>query len=415
VSPNIDDLAEDGFVFERAIAQSTFTGCSVASLFTGLNPHHHGLFWGSLTEDDSVATHVVSPNLHTMAEELADRGYRTAGWFQNRMLRKELGFGQGFEIYDEIRGDKNAGSRRIVDSYLDWIGNRSDDAPSFAYLHVLDLHDPYDPNPPFDTMFLSSEAVAPGYDRSDSSGWHAWVRQVNRGRRQVSKAELEWIKARYDGVISSVDRQVGRLVSGLKALGRYENTIIVLTADHGDGFNEHGFLSHSNLPYFELVHVPLILKPAGPATTVGTVPFQVRLIDLLPTLVEMAEGGDVDLPQRYDGCSLQLLMTAAAEDPRPEHCREALSEVLVEGQNLTVAVREGDLSYLEGEGFPPALFDRGSDPQELKNLAGTGHPSEPRFHRRVLEVLVSARAVDVGHLSIDPETVEQIRALGYVE
>jgi len=191
--------------------------------------------------------------------------------------------------------------------------------------------------------------------------------------------------------------------------------MIVLTADHGDGFNEHGFLSHSNLPYDELVHVPLILKPAGPAIAAGTVPFQVRLIDLLPTLLETADGGEEELPQHLDGCSLLPLLTAAAEDPRPEHCREALSEGLVKGKHLTVAVREGDLSYLEGESFPPALFDRRTDPHELNSLAGAGHPSESRFHRRALEVLVSAQSLDVEHLAIDPETVGQIKSLGYVD
>jgi len=191
--------------------------------------------------------------------------------------------------------------------------------------------------------------------------------------------------------------------------------MIVLTADHGDGFAEHGFLSHSNLPYHELLHVPLIRKLPGARLAGSTVSHQVRLIDLLPTLVEMATGGEMNLSEDIDGCSLLPLLTAGTADPRPELCHEAVSEMLLKGKQLTVAVREGGLSYLVGENLPPALFDCKTDPQELENLAGRGHPSEARLHRRALEVLAAARALEVERRAIDSQTLEQIRALGYLE
>ena len=415
VSPNIDALAADGVLFERAIAQSTFTGCSIASIFTGLNPHHHGLYWGSLTKGEVVSAHALSPVHFTLAERLAERGYRTASWFQNRMLREELGFGQGFEVYQEIRGEKSDGSRRIIDSYLAWLADRPDETPTFAYLHVLDLHDPYDPRPPFDAMFQGPAAVAPDYDASAPDGWRSWLQQVKRGEREVSAAELEWITAHYDGAIASIDRQVGRLVDGLNQLGRYQDTLIVLTADHGDGFGEHGFLGHTNSPYDELVHVPLILKLPDARAAGSMLPFQVRLIDILPTMMEMAIGGESDVLEELDGCSLLPLLTAGSEDPRPERCREAVSEILLGGERLVVAVREQGMTYLMGESVSPALFDQTSDPHEQRNLAGRGLPTEARLRRRALEVLAAGRTLDGESHLVGSETLEEIRALGYVE
>ncbi len=415
VSPNIDALAADGVVFETAIAQSTFTGCSIASLFTGLNPHHHGLYWGSLTEGDVSSAHILASHHFTLAERLAASGYRTGSWFQNRMLRGGLGFGQGFEVYEEIFGDKNQGTSRIFDLYLGWLADRVDDRPTFAYLHLLDLHDPYDPPPPFDTVFQSPGAVAPEYHRSDPNGWRNWVGQVNRGEREVSPAELSWIVARYDGTVLSIDRQVGRLLEAVKELGRYDDMLIVLTADHGDGFGEHGYLSHSNLPYHELVHVPLVLKLPGGLLGGSTVLHQVRLIDLLPTLVEMATGGEGPRSEGIDGCSLLPLLTSGSVDPRPEFCGEAVSEMLLRGEHFSVAVRQGGVSYVLGENAAPALFDQNADPREQANLAGRGLPTEARLHDRALEILAAARSVDADRRAIDDRTIEQIRAMGYVE
>lgn len=285
VSPNLDALADDGVLFQQAIAQSSFTGCSVASLLTGLNPHHHGLYWGSLVSGNAVSSHVLAATHHTMAEHFADRGFRTAAWVQNRVLREELGFAQGFAVFEEVRGDKHLSSRRIVDRYLSWLAGVDNVTPTFAYLHVLDLHDPYDPRPPYDTMFVEPGASAPELETLDPEEWHAWARQVDRGERRVSAAELAWLSARYDGIVRSVDHQLGRLIDGLRALDRYETTAIAVTADHGDGFGEHGSVSHGNVPYIELVHVPLILKMPDGAYAGRTVKHLVRQIDLLPTLV----------------------------------------------------------------------------------------------------------------------------------
>ncbi|MCG6963495.1 MAG: sulfatase [Acidobacteria bacterium] len=413
-SPNIDAVASGGVKFDRAISQSTFTACSIASLFTGLYPHHHGLYWGSLGNGQTRSAHMLSPDYETLAELLAANGYATMSCFQNRTLRAELGFGQGFQVYKEIRGGKSMGSRRIIDTYLRWLAERTSTEPTFAYLHLLDLHEPYDPRPPYETTFLPADAAAPAADLSTQNGWFAWSHELERGERQIPAAELRWVVARYDGIVRSVDKEIGRMVHRLRDLGRYENTLLVITADHGDGFFEHGFLGHCRTPYEEVVHVPLILKLPGGDFAGLTVPHQVELVDLLPTLAEMATGGNVELPDGLDGCSLAPLLVSGSQNPLPGQCREALSEVLLKGEHLVVAVRDGNLTYFVGDGIEPALYDRTTDPSETVNLVGRGLPGESRLRQRALEVITDRQVTRVRRHPVDSEALEQIRALGYL-
>jgi hypothetical protein len=102
-------------------------------------------------------------------------------------------------------------------------------------------------------------------------------------------------------------------------------------------------------------------------------------------------------------------------DPRPEFCGEAVSEMLLRGKHFSVAVRQGGVSYVLGENAAPALFDQNADPREQANLAGRGLPTEARLHDRALEIFAAARSVDADRRAIDDQTIEQIRAMGYVE
>ncbi|NOZ93804.1 MAG: sulfatase [Acidobacteria bacterium] len=416
-SPAIDTLASDGVLFERAISQSTFTSCSVASLFTGLNPHHHGMYWGSLrNQAGSVRTHRLGQEHTTLAELLRDQGYTCMAWFQNKMLRKGLGFDQGFAGYTELEGNKQEVGGRIVDRFLDWHARRKDKTPFFAYLHLLNVHGPYAPKPPFDSMFGD-----PGARRSlpamNWATWSPWVRQVNSGQRVITPGQLAGLKDAYDGAIRTADTQLGRLFRTLRERGIFSDTVIVLTSDHGDGFMEHRFLDHGRPPYIELVHVPLIIKLPSQAFRGKRVHTQVRLIDVLPTLLEFTGPGALERePTDLDGSSLlPVIQDNSSGGTGASRHRRAISEILVGGKELVVSVREGRYAFLHWASGTEKLYDDVRDPQEQDNLAPGPVEEIVHLRRQTRAIEMAAARVRSSGEPIEPDVVKRIRSLGYLQ
>jgi len=416
-SPSIDALANDGVLFERVIAQSTFTSCSIASLFTGLYPHHHGMYWGGLKADsDRFKTHRLAQEYTTLAELLRDYGYDCVAWFQNRMLRKGLGFEQGFAEYTELHGRKQEVGGRIIDRFLNWHARRRDGTPFFAYLHLLNVHGPYDPNPPFDSMFRDP-AGRTELPPMNWEAWGRWILQVNRGQRPISPEQLAGLVDAYDGTIRSVDTQLGRLFRTLRERGAYSDTVIVLTSDHGDGFMEHGFLDHGKPPFAELVHVPLIIKLPDQCYRGKRLNQQVRLVDVLPTLLEFdGPGGSGPEPSDLDGCSLlSLIQDKIPGAARSKSNRKAVSEILVGGKELVVSVRDGRYALLHWSGGSEELYDDIRDPKEQHDLTGTGIEEVLDLRARTYEVEGAAARVRSPTVLLKPEVVKQIRSLGYLQ
>jgi len=414
-TPAIDRFAEDSVRFTQAISQSTFTGCSIASVFTGRYPYHHGLFWGSLTNagNETISAHILGEGEVTLAEILKQHGYNTGAWFQNRMLRQGLGFDQGFDVYNEQRGPKQGSIVKISRQFLAWVvapGLR--DRPFFAYLHVLDLHDPYRPPPPFDTRYGSFADV---YSEKDLSHSGAFLHDVEEGRRELSKAELDQLIALYDGQLRFVDNEIGRFLRQLRDANLYERSLIILTADHGDGFMEHGFLSHSRAPYDELCRVPLIIKFPDQRHAGKVVASQVRLIDIMPTVLDVVGINNGKRPG-MDGASL-VPLTAGLPwfQVRKTDDRLAITEILLKGERLTVAVRDGHYKFIMRQGEPDEFYDLDRDPSETTNLAGSGAPTEKRLRDQALRVIEESSRRASSKVPVDSKTLEDIRKLGYLE
>ena len=410
-SPALDAFARDGVVFERAISQSTFTKSSVASLFTGRAPYEHGVYWGDRRDTaDRLTSDVLPERELTLAEVLRSRGFLTAAWVQNSHLRPYMGFAQGFVSYRDQQGDVERINRR----FLGWLRGPARLERVFAYLHYIDLHDPYLPEPPYDTLFGDPEPIYEGVDLAE---WGAFLEGVRSGRIEVSPAEVESLRSLYDGQIRHVDDQVGWLLQELRDRGLYDQSLIVLTSDHGDAFMEHGFISHSAAPYDELIHVPLIVKLPGGRHAGLRVAEQVRLIDVYPTVLDLL---DVPVPRRVSGCSLlPLLVGERADDPDGGvPCSWAVSEIAeVEDAPPTLGIRTRDHKYLlgpEGE----ATFDLRQDPGELRPLPETAVPEALAAFRRLAEEIETLRALArsrAGSVELDETTIRELKALGYVE
>jgi arylsulfatase A-like enzyme len=402
-TPNIDALAADGVLFTQAVAPSTFTKSTIASLFTGRNVHQHGVYWGNLTDSEGrVTSDRLEEEEETLAELFRDNGFLTAAFVQNSHLRSWMGFAQGFLDYRDQQGD----IERIHRAFLRWL-QAARHARFFAYLHYIDLHDPYRPPPPWSTMFGTYSDVYRGVDFRE---WGAYLEAVRQGEITLSPEDVEQLRAYYDGELRRIDEEIGEMLRALQRRGLYDRTLIVLTSDHGDGFMEHGFISHSTTPYEELVRVPLILKMPESRWAGTVVDRQVRLVDLYPTLRDLLglSGGNDEIA----GCSL-LPVLRGADTPRGEACDIAIIEIAEEGWEPTVAVRTERYKYILGRGLEE-LYDLVEDPGELHDLAPLGGPRLEAFRQIASDVAAAREGREVEQIELDEQTIRELRALGYI-
>ena len=362
-TPHLDRLASEGVVFEDAIAQVPVTLPSHASLFTGLVPPTHGV------RDNTYFR--LDPEARTLAEVLKAKGYETAAFVSAFVLDSSFGLEQGFDVYDdEVAGEADtAGTiaeRRgelVTRSFVSWLEKRSSDRPFFAWLHYFDPHLPYAPPSPY--------------------------------------------PAGYDGEISYVDAQVGRVLETLEARGLGKDALVVLTSDHGESLGEHGEKSHGFFVYDATLRVPLILKSAASLPAGERIAAPVSTIDIFPTVLEALE---VPVPEEAQGRSLLSLVRGEAAELPPAYAECYVSELNF-GWAPLVALREGGYKYIEAP--RPELYDLRADPGETKNLFGADPERATRMRSRLAEQVEAFADSFSSRNQPDPETVARLRSLGY--
>ncbi len=330
-SPSLDGFAAEGVVFDQAVSVSSWTKPSVVSLLTGLYPSEHGVLRASRKRVD-----VLAPRFETLAERLASAGYVTAAFVQNDHLQKRSsGLDQGFGTYFEEAGVAPILSNR----FLSWLEGEQR-KPFFAYLHFLDPHWPYTP-----------DSIAGGGQGSDADAmriahWglrteHWWLLRdrVNKGKLgDLDAAEVRTLAKLYAGEVHEIDAVLGRLFRLLRSDGVFDNTLVVVTSDHGEGFLEHKSLDHGYGLYDELLRVPLLIRfPAGKYRG-HRVSALVQSIDVVPTLLEVA---GVDVHGHVAGRSL---VGAAAGKAGVD--REFAYSEEVHGRTRTLSVRARDRKYI---------------------------------------------------------------------
>jgi arylsulfatase len=299
-TPSICRLARDGVTFERAYTPRTATTPAIASVFTGLYPHRHGV---------RRLYQVLPLAMETLAEQLHQHGYKTGGFVSSFvMVRDFSGFDQGFDIYDDLvatrepfRENFERSARDTVDWAVAWL--RTAGPHAFLFVHLIEPHGPYTPPSPFAERFA---LPADGPRATDVPGY-----QKIPGVSFVS----EYV-GRYDGEIAAADDAIGRLLETLRTFGWYESATIVLMADHGESMGEEGlWFQHGHSVHDAEARVPLIIKfavhnpQAVPRASRVTEP--VSLVDLFPTMLAAA-----DIQTRVAGSSGVDLQTVAAGQPR---------------------------------------------------------------------------------------------------
>jgi arylsulfatase A-like enzyme len=411
-TPRLDRLAREGVRFAAAYAPMATTLPSHATMFTGRLPRTLGVLKNG---------QVVPESTTTLAELLAEKGYRTAAFVSSFPVHRQFGLAQGFSAFDDdfAGGDcpmaleewegfdvKQGFCRRgdrTVERAAAWLEangylgpRRKDQPPLFLWVHLFDPHAPYAP-PEADA------ALFPARRKPKASAKAAWL--------------AEKIAA-YDGEIHFMDRVVGDLLDRLERAGRSDDTLLVIAGDHGEGLMQHGWMHHSLLLYEEDVRVPLLVRWPRRVHASRLIEESVQLADLTPTLVELA-GAAPSAVSGSDGTSLARVLTEGAR-PDPERPaflqRRQYDEPIVEGVRVRgekLALRRGRWKYIEARDEGTAeLYDLEKDPGETRNLA-TAHPGETaRLSAELRRWQASTKAPTLPPVS--DEASKRLRALGYV-
>lgn len=282
-TPTIDGLGAKGIVWEQASSVSSWTKPSVASLFTGLYPSQHGAFHGiKRSKDRSVAkTDVLLSGRPTISEVFTDAGWRCGAFINNEQLGTHTRLDRGFETYTPAAGKAD----RLLAQFEDWL-RRDASTPFFAYLHFLEAHWPYKPRRRHIAMF-GGDRDANRFRDFSARDYGRLRQRLARGEATLSGAELEQMMQMYDGAVRRLDGKVKFVLQLLERLGIRDQTGVVVTADHGEEFMEHGRIGHGHALYEEVIHVPLVAAlPGGPKGIRAAGP--VSLVDIPHTLLNAA-------------------------------------------------------------------------------------------------------------------------------
>ncbi len=366
VSPNLDRFAEEAIRFNDAHAVTSWTLTSHASLLTGLYPAAHQV----LEPGDRLAgSHRTIAEVLGEMDHHGEGGYETAAFVSGPFLRAAHNLHQGFDLYDDStaspgesasHGDiTNPAMEEKLVSFL-----RSAPAgPFFLFAYFWDIHYDYLPPSPYDTLF-----VPHGAEKFDLSRFEF----NDEIREEMSRERLQYVTSQYDGEIRCTDEMLGRIFRVLREEGLWDNSLIIVTADHGEEFFDHGGKGHKNNLYVESVHVPLLIKPPGDFepyvdTTLAS------LVDIFSTVLEAAAGRAAD---QVPGSSL-LDRENRVRGQRRFFDLALPLHALVDGRIVATrldrwrAIRTDRHKYIQlprdgGE----QLFFRSDDPAELRNRAG---------------------------------------------
>jgi len=405
-SPNIDRLAREGVVFDHVFTPAAYTLGAMSSVWTSQYPdrHHAEVSFSARLPKDRL----------TLAELLGAQGIRSAGFVSNTIAGAFNGFDRGFSEFHEVwREQATSTADGLGRTVPPWIAGQTA-GRFFAYVHFREPHCPYNPPPPFDTRFGPDGPIP--RERRGACGPGTWIIDVNQGRRALSPAERDHLTRLYDGNIAFADAVVGQIRTALEKAGLLEKTIVIVTADHGEGLFEHGWIGHNVQLYDESIHVPLIVRvPGGKGPAAGTrVSAMADLLDVAPTIADLfgvlGRGGS---DRAFQGRSLLGLLGGAAE-PSP---RAVLSRTVWDRPRYSRRDERYKFIYDTRTG-EEELYDLAGDPGERANLVSSD-PLRAAWSRESLHHWIAsvARATSAGTVepaALTREQCENLKSMGYL-
>lgn len=373
-TPNLNRIASNGYVFSDMISQVPFTLPSHCTIMTGTYPIKH------LVQENTRSK--LSDSAVTMAEVFQKGGYSTAGFIGSIVLGTSVGFNQGFQTYDDLftlsnvkfadLGGIQKNADEVYNSFLHWF-DKEKPQKFFAFVHFYDAHAPYEPPPQFTPQ------------------------EVN-------------IRSMYQGELRYVDSVIGKMYDTLAAKGVWNNTLLIITGDHGEMLGEHGETGHGYFVYEQALRVPLIIVvPGHKGKTV--LDKTVQLVDIMPTVLDLQH---IAVPSQVQGRSLLPIMEGKQESPR-----FAFSESLSGSQTFGTAPLRSlqDSTYKYIDTARPELYNIKSDTQEAHNLYDSKHDLADKM-KAALQDVIRKNSADAKQTAeerkLSPEESEQLASLGYI-
>lgn len=417
-TPAIDAVATQGTLYRNAYATSFWTLPSHASILTGLYPTEAG----ATSETNHLPEQAV-----TLAEQLASAGYRTGAVIRNAWITTERGFSQGFGDFIEAwRGEGDRpdieGETAAVDSATEWIDARvvGDSQPFFLFVNLNIAHLPY--TPPEEVWHRFAPATAPServeFLRSISGGWGHLA-----GKLHLDETDLEILRSLYVGEVAVADSLVARLIDSLDSHDILDDTLVIITSDHGENLGEHGLIDHVLSMYDTTVRVPLVIRYPGRFAPGSVVDDLASLVDLTPTILEICGATDPSIVSRSLGAPTANLRHAVyAENGRPVNGLRALRRHFPNFDTASVdhplrMLRLGRDKLIWKVGASAELYDIETDPSELVDRSS----AETDIRNRLLDDLrgwatgMTGPTATRSFTSRDAESLKRLRALGYVE
>jgi len=419
-TPAIDTLADDpdATVFRRHYVNGNWTKASTASLFTGMFVHEHGIFkpWRPTASESTgraYSTQVLSGEIETMAEMFAKEGYYTFAIVQGRHLDPQFGFAQGFEeYYTEADFWDDRPRMWATNALLESIkGNY------FGYVHLIGCHQPFPPEvrhadymETYGFDYAEGERIAKGVDFTTT----AIKGLINGGELELDREDVRYLNLVYEARTRWMDENIVQpIISQLKDVGRYDDTLIIVTADHGEALYEHESYAHAErFLWEEVVRVPMIVKfpkDHRPAVLGAEVSELTSSVDLLPALADL-----LGRPAPAEARGAAIFSGAFAESTLIEghECAEALDDCL-----YSWAFLEGNRKLINYPG-ESLLFDLQQDPLEQRSLEEERAGVAAELRNRAAEFRSASTtkflAEDV-RTEIDEETIRTLRSLGYIQ
>jgi arylsulfatase A-like enzyme len=419
ITPHIDDLARQGALFAQCISQSNYTNISVPSMITGKYP---------ALVDVRTPLHNLNDLYITVAEILSQEGYATSAIVPDW----PSGINQGFENVHTLASDTAIRTKTCMD-----ILDALDDRPFFIWLYYWDPHAPYQPPGQFATLFepadtlpLSGQAELPA---QDLERWRLAVNlrqgvelmttlvKINEGRLIPEPGYGQHLINLYDGEIAFVDSEIEQVIQRIKKLGAWDRTLVILDADHGESFGEHGYFFHGYSFYEPEVRVPLIVKPPRSLSQGKVISAAVRNLDITPTILDYC---GVKASQQMNGQSLRPHIEGRASSDLPACLESNTPEKAIH----LAAYRADGYKVIYRRGGPMELYDLTADPGERVNLlqpAGATPDRQAAAARREAQMrqalLLTYGVKDVEDLlytyareQVDPQNRERLKALGYI-
>jgi len=423
-TPNLDSLARDGILFSNAISPCSWTLPAFSSIVTGVSPSVH------MT---TQATSSLPDTFKTLAEYLREDGYYTAAIGRNSFMMPERELSQGFAEYNFFPKRKyitmtslgatmlreifphsfkiSASTKELTDIAITWL-EENHQVESFFWLHYFDPHHPY--SPPHEYLPDDAEPVP-------SIGTSFFDFGEVRAGLFLNNEEREWVRTLYESEVSYVDHNVGRVITTLKRLGIYDESLIIVTSDHGDEFWEHGSIEHGHTLYNELIHVPLIVKlPESMAASNGTVKqieTTVSTQSIFPTIMELCQ-----IEYNKDDVSISPLTSLWGANSHTFNQQPIISTGLKYSEDR-ISIIFDDFKYIRFlSSNKEELYDLANDPMEQNSLVAE-RPDMIDRARRLLKQhnetaanLKDRFGIRVSEdLDLPKDVLERLRSLGYIK